>query len=289
MFKFLKPVLCKEKKEVMKEHSIYENKLDGVRIQIHIGKDSIMFFNQKGRRIKSDFVEVLKNNISKNTILDGVLMKDRRIAIFDILYFNDIDLRNYILAERKIILNIAMKNIKEKTNCIFVTDIFQITKNLVQHLKDSLKEGYKGIIIKNIDSRYTSHWVIMREFMTYDLVMLGGWIGCNGLVSKYLVGYFDERKKTYIGVCSVYNGLNISDIHKWHTLPWNDRNEYNIKYSKMPTHFINPLIAPVFRIKCKCLYFKGKFLSMKAPRVISERNKGGWDCINPQIQRYLRL
>jgi ATP-dependent DNA ligase len=163
---------------------IVEPKIDGWRLQI------IKYLNGKieywGRRLEKkpnwtknlNYLDKYLKNVPKGTLLDCELYstKGRRgipsvirktgkakpkIFVFDIVFLKGKFLGKKPLRERKRILE------KLKFKKPFYLLEFEKLKNLKESLKKSLKKGYEGIILKNLNSPYliskeapmaTHHW-----------------------------------------------------------------------------------------------------------------------------------
>ncbi len=149
---------------------IVEPKVDGWRIQIIKEKENIYFY---GRRLDknpdwSDKLKIDKDAfkyIPDGTILDGELISDKGrrfipslfsdtkranpiIYLFDIIYYKYDFIGNIPLIQRKELLN-SIKFL-EPVKIIEFRELTDIEKDL----KEFLKEGHEGIVIKEVNSKY---------------------------------------------------------------------------------------------------------------------------------------
>ncbi|MBC7194879.1 MAG: hypothetical protein H5U37_04410 [Caldisericia bacterium] len=156
--------------EKLKGEWIVEPKVDGWRIQIIKEKDNIYFY---GRRLEKnpDWSNKLKIDkeafkyVPIGTILDGELISDKGrrfipslfsetkranplIYLFDIIYYKYEFVGDIPLIKRKELL----KSIKflEPVRILEFRKLTDIEKDL----RDFLKEGHEGIVIKEVNSKY---------------------------------------------------------------------------------------------------------------------------------------
>jgi ATP-dependent DNA ligase len=157
--------------EKLSEEWIVEPKIDGWRLQIiKYRDDKIEYW---GRRLEKKpnwtknlkFLDKFLENVPKGTLLDCELYstKGRRgipsvikktgkakpkIFVFDVVFLKGKFLGKKPLRERKRILE------KLKFKKPFYLLEFEKLKNLKESLKKSLKKGYEGVILKNLNSPY---------------------------------------------------------------------------------------------------------------------------------------
>jgi hypothetical protein len=149
---------------------IVEPKVDGWRIQIIKDKGKICFF---GRRLEKNPDWSEKLNIDKEifkyvpdgTILDGELISDKGrrfipslfsntkkanpiIYIFDIIFYKYEFVGDHPLIKRKELIN-SIKFLEP----VKILN-FKKLKDLEEDLRESIKEGHEGIVIKELNSKY---------------------------------------------------------------------------------------------------------------------------------------
>ncbi len=211
----------------------FEYKIDGFRLQAVKGKE-IKLYTRRLENVTKQFPEIvnyLRENIkAKSFIIDaeavaydlktgrhkpfqtvsqrlkrkynGEEMAKRfpvELEIFDIMYYNGKSLMNSALKERRKILEKIVKQSKRK---------IQLTKKLItsdknkaeEFFKNSIKEGYEGLIAKNLNSsykpgRYVNGWMKLKKVLDpLDLVIVKAEYG-EGKRAGWLTSYTVACKK----------------------------------------------------------------------------------------------
>jgi len=180
-----------------------EHKLDGFRINCHFDGKKIKLFTRNLEDVTKQFQDVvsnLKNIKAKSYILDAEVVGynpktknylpfqsiSQRIKrkhdiedmskkfpvelhIFDIVYYNDKNLMNSTLIERRKILEKIVKPEKYK---IVLTKklVSNKEKEIKKFYEEALKEGMEGVMIKNINyhykpGRYVNGWIKLKPIM----------------------------------------------------------------------------------------------------------------------------
>ncbi len=207
---------------------LVDYKLDGFRLQIHKKGDKYFFFTRRLENVYNQFAElkdVLDKSIKENSyIIDteviGFDHKTKKylsfqhisqrikrkydiekvakeipvvINVFDILYLNGKSLLDEPQRKRREIIQKTVKEIPNKiaiTKAIVTSDINEATK----FYKQSLKVGNEGVIIKNLDKKYTpgrrvKGWIKFKPILEpLDLVIVGATHG-EGKRSEFLSSY----------------------------------------------------------------------------------------------------
>lgn len=222
------PMLLSESNKVpINNNYIYELKYDGIRALIYINSKNIKIYTRNKIDVTYLFPELkkLKNLTNSNTILDGEIIctKDgkpnfskllSRIRLknkekinsqsiwnrvtficFDILMYNNLDLKDYTLLERKNILN----NFKDN-DIFFKSKIFYDGKKLFKTIK---KFNLEGIVCKDINSKYipntrTNNWIKVKNYKTENFYIGGYKINTSNTISIYL-GELSNNRLNYIG------------------------------------------------------------------------------------------
>ena len=222
------PMLLSESNKVpISNNYIYELKYDGIRALIYINSKNIKIYTRNKIDVTYLFPELkkLKNLTNSNTILDGEIIctKDgkpnfskllSRIRLknkekinsqsiwnrvtficFDILMYNNLDLKDYTLLERKNILN----NFKDN-DIFFKSKIFYDGKKLFKTIK---KFNLEGIVCKDINSKYipntrTNNWIKVKNYKTENFYIGGYKINTSHTISIYL-GELSNNRLNYIG------------------------------------------------------------------------------------------
>lgn len=222
------PMLLSESNKVpISNNYIYELKYDGIRALIYINSKNIKIYTRNKIDVTYLFPELkkLKNLTNSNTILDGEIIctndgkpnfskllsrirlknKDKinsqsiwnraTFICFDILMYNNLDLKDYTLLERKNILN----NFKDN-NIFFKSKIFYDGKKL---FKTTKKFNLEGIVCKDINSKYipnirTNNWIKVKNYKIENFYIGGYKINTSHTISIYL-GELSNNRLNYIG------------------------------------------------------------------------------------------
>lgn len=257
--KNISPMLLNEVKEPFDdENYIYELKLDGIRCVAYIEPKSVTLQNKRYKDVTDIYPELseIRKCVKKRVILDGelVVLTDGKpdfyalqrrslmtdsfrkslaakknpvqFVAYDILYYNETDLTDKSLMERKEILS---KAVTEGHN---LSVSRWIEKNGVAFFELAKKENLEGIVAKKKDGLYfigkrTSEWIKIKVMQDEDLLVLGFQPDENGKVKDLILGYYDEtgelkcRGKVYLGVSKAEQKI-IAEFAKKNTVkrPW---------------------------------------------------------------------
>ncbi len=260
--KNISPMLLNEVKEPFDdENYIYELKLDGIRCVAYIEPKSVTLQNKRYKDVTDIYPELseIRKCVKKRVILDGelVVLTDGKpdfyalqrrslmtdsfrkslaakknpvqFVAYDILYYNETDLTDKSLMERKEILS---KAVKEGHN---LSVSRWIEKNGVAFFELAKKENLEGIVAKKKDGLYfigkrTSEWIKIKVMQDEDLLVLGFQPDENGKVKDLILGYYDDtgelkcRGKVYLGVSKAEQKI-IAEFAKKNTVkrPWFDK------------------------------------------------------------------
>jgi DNA ligase-1 len=261
-----------------------EYKYDGFRIIIHKKEGEVLLFTRQLENVTKQFPEiteyVLKYVKGKSFILDSeavgfdkknkkytdfqkISQRIRRkydieklqkelpveINIFDILYYNGKSLLNEGFKKRSELLR---KIIKDKPYKIIASKqiITDSIKKAEKFYKKSLKDNQEGIIMKNLESKYTAgrkvgNMVKLKpEERDFDLVITGAEYGTGkrkGWLSSFILSC--KRGGDYLEVGKVGTGIK-------------EKSEQGISFDNL-TELLKPLIIKE----------KGKSVKIK-PKII---------------------
>lgn len=222
--------------------AILEYKLDGFRCTIHKQGENIVLFTRNMENVTKQFKEIIpiiKQHVKGDSfILDSELVgfdsktqkylpfqkisqrikrkydiekmaKDYpvEINVFDIIYYNQKDLRKTPLRERRKLLEKVIK--QQKWKIVLTKKTITDSEKEAEHFyKESLNAGNEGIMIKSIDSeyvpgRYVNGWVKLKPIMeTLDLTIIGAEWGegkrANWL-SSFILACRNEDKFVEVG------------------------------------------------------------------------------------------
>lgn len=220
---------------------IYELKFDGVRCLAYFDKGYMDLRNKRHLSLLAKFPELqsLHTQVKKKCILDGELhvfkdgkndffaMQKRcltsnpfkiRLAskdspatytVFDILYYDGLDVRKYPLMKRKKILDKVIKENERMSVSRIIEEkgieLFQLTS----------EQDLEGIVAKKKTSIYragrSKDWIKSKNMMDEDFVIVGYIMKAQGMISLILANY-QEEKLVYKGHVTL--GVNLAYIQK---------------------------------------------------------------------------
>lgn len=236
--KNISPMLLRELIEPFDDEDyIYELKLDGIRCIAYIDTSCVVLQNKRYKDVTDIYPELseMYKCVKKRVILDGELVvltdgkpdfyalqkrslmgdkfkislsskkKPVQFVAYDILYFDDKNLTDKPLMERKEYLS---KVVAEGNNLSISR---WIEKDGVAFFELAKREELEGIVAKKKDGRYhigkrTRDWVKIKVMQDEDLLILGYQPDENGNVKDLILGYYDDRSKlqcrgkVYLGV-----------------------------------------------------------------------------------------
>lgn len=201
-------------KDLLREHVLFEPKLDGIRALCYVNKD-MKFYSRNDIDITADYPELVCREYikAKSAILDGeIVVLDTLLRprfhlwqqggpavyiIFDILMLNGKRLLDIPLIERKKILEETIKNgpCMEKI-------IYTYAGKALWH--EMLKRDMEGVIAKEENSLYypgkrSKSWIKIKAFKALEAIIVG-YIPGKRQIGSLALGIYDDKKKLhYIG------------------------------------------------------------------------------------------
>jgi bifunctional non-homologous end joining protein LigD len=217
----------------------YEVKWDGYRAVAFLNKDIVEIKSRNDKSFNIKFYPVYEalKTLELNAIIDGeiVVVNEKGTSqfnalqnwksevdgnllfyIFDILWYDGIDIKSLPLIERKEIL----------TEIIVENSIIRLSNNFdtsgISFLETARKMGLEGIMAKKKSSPYTvgrrtTDWLKIKANKRQEVVIGGYTIneGTNKGFSSLLVGVFDHGNLIYTGkIGTGYNSKMQSDMLK---------------------------------------------------------------------------
>ncbi|MBA3284131.1 MAG: DNA ligase D, partial [Nitrosopumilus sp.] len=214
------------------EDWLFEIKLDGFRAIAELDNNNIQLYSRNLLSFKQRFPTLIHHlkDLSLDAILDGEIVvlnkqgvsefqklqnfnsySDIYYYVFDILYWNGQDLRNYPLTERKAIL----QKIIDKDSQIRYLD--HVEKSGLEFFKFCQEKGLEGMVAKKKESLYSEgirskSWLKIKNEHLQEAVIcgftepLGGRKGFGALV----VGFYNKRKLHFSG--HVGGGFTVKQI-----------------------------------------------------------------------------
>jgi len=189
-----------------------EEKIDGSRYLMHIGKEGNRFTSRQKSRKTGLPVEKTENvpHLAKmdlgflaGTILDGEMqhndfsktvsvmgsLPERAIAlqeeigwinyhVFDILEYKGEDVRELPHYARRKLLEEVMLQIRENDFNCFIDTTAIAKENKREFYENIVQKGGEGVILKNIHGKYrdgerSKDWVKIKRYLTDDVVIIG--------------------------------------------------------------------------------------------------------------------
>lgn len=259
--KNIAPMLMIEGKAFNNNNYIFELKLDGIRCIAFLDVNQTVLRNKRNKDVTFLYPELnlIHKNIKKKCILDGelVLLKNGKpdfyelqkrslmqngfkikiasksfpveFVCFDILYYNDKELIDVPLLQRK---NILQKNVKEGFGLSVSRYIEEYGKEFFNLAK---KEKLEGIVAKKKDSLYflgkrTKEWIKIKVMSDEDLIICGYILNDNNDIKDFILGYFNINKELIsrgsvaLGISSYDKNLILNFAKKnTVTTPWFDK------------------------------------------------------------------
>ena len=227
---------------------IYEPKLDGVRVLIHVKEGQVRLFSRNRKPLDGaypELVDALAYAVRGNAVLDGEvvaidpkrgvssfgLLQQRMqlrdpvragrsgvpviLYLFDCLYYEGIDLTGLPLIDRKGVLR----------DVVWYDDPIRFTpyrtSGSAAMYRDACAKGAEGIIAKRGDSLYVSarsgDWLKIKCVNQQEFVV-GGYTepqGSRERLGALLVGYYDGPTLRYAGkVGTGYDRATLEMLHR---------------------------------------------------------------------------
>ena len=229
--KSIKPMLIgTEGQPFDSEEYIYELKLDGERCIAYLDIDKTILKNKRSMLMLPKVPELaeIHKNVNVRCILDGELavIKDGKpdffeiqkrsmmsnpvkidmaakkypacFTAFDILYFEDRQVTDLTLMERKALLQEAVKSEDSR----FAVSRF-IEKNGIQFYALAKQQELEGIVAKRKDSKYyfdkrTKDWIKIKYLQDNDFVVLG-YVPKENSMNSIILGQYRNGRLVYKG------------------------------------------------------------------------------------------
>lgn len=223
-----RPMLAKLASKVFdNEEWLYERKVDGYRIIASTGKNGSLT-SRRGINYSSKYKEILEplKKFGKEAVLDGeVVVEDNKGNVlfqelqnyhpskkhtilkyyaFDLLALDGYDLQNMELIKRKQLLKALIEKVSA-TNIVYNDHVIGKGAELLKRAK---KEGWEGIIAKDIHSTYnqdkrTDRWLKFKLQNSQEAIIIGYSkpAGSRKYFGSLVLGMYDGPKLVYIGNC----------------------------------------------------------------------------------------
>jgi DNA ligase 1 len=228
-----------------------EDKLDGIRAQVHSGSAGVEIFSRDLRRITESFPEIAQaaRNLGHSAVFDGEILAwqagralpfldlQKRLGrrepdlflggeipvayvIFDILFLDEASLLNTPLAERRRLLDtLTLREPLRRSKVEPARD----TAAIENAFAAARERGNEGLLAKDPTSFYTPGrrglaWIkLKKEFATLDVAVVAVEYG-NGRRSKVLSDYTfavrDDNGDQLLTIGKAYSGLTDAEIQE---------------------------------------------------------------------------
>lgn len=231
-------------------HGLAEQKLDGIRAQLHVGKDQIRVYSRDLRDISDEFPELTHLTFAQTMILDGEILafgQGRKLTFFDLqrrlgrkrhldlFETNDIPivyvafdilwlegeslLKEPLHRRRSLLESTKLPELVHRSNLRAVSTSDEIEAAFVA----SRRAGNEGLMIKDPDSLYQpgrrgGSWIkLKKELATLDVVVVAAEQGHgkrSHLLSDYTFALRNEETQALETVGKAYSGLTDAEIEE---------------------------------------------------------------------------
>jgi DNA ligase-1 len=230
--------------------ALAEQKLDGIRAQLHADKDQIRVYSRDLRDISEQFAELTNLKFSQTLILDGEVLAfdpgrkltffdlQRRLGrkrhldlfetndvpivfvAFDLLWLDGVSLLKEPLYRRRSLLeSLELPDLIHRSHIRLVSTSDQIEAAFVA----SRQAGNEGLMVKDQDSLYLpgrrgGSWIkLKKELATLDVVVVAAEQGHgkrSHLLSDYTFALRNEETQALETIGKAYSGLTDSEIEE---------------------------------------------------------------------------
>lgn len=213
-----------------------EPKLDGVRALVYVVEDELIVMSRGGKRygayeeiIEKKLSEENKKTLSKYAIDSEIINgnsfrktsgaghskhKDRDemqiiVNAFDIIdlsiLLSEEDTYKVTLVERKKVLSKELKNFDSSIFKLNPFEIIKVDKEVLEKkMKDLVKEGFEGVMVKDINGYYekkrSKSWIKIKPTYTVEVRILAAEEGKNkGELGAFVVGFDNSDTTSRVG------------------------------------------------------------------------------------------
>ena len=230
--------------------AIAEQKLDGIRAQLHAGRDQVRVYSRDLHDISDQFPELTNLKFSHPVILDGEILaydQERKLTFFDLqrrlgrkrdldlfetndvpvvfvafdlLWLDGVTLLKESLQRRRSLLEtLKLPDLVHRSHIRLVSTAYEIEAAFVA----SRRAGNEGLMVKDPDSLYQpgrrgGSWIkLKKELATLDVVVVAAEQGHgkrSHLLSDYTFALRNEETETLETIGKAYSGLTDSEIEE---------------------------------------------------------------------------
>lgn len=209
----LNPIKEEEaEKYIIDENWLMQEKLDGVRFLLEKKNSRVNSFNRRG--LYTNIPTNIWNSVSetKNFLIDGELIGEK-MHVFDILEYNDQDLRNEKLSSRIEILNKLIDEIGWKEN-IDCTNVFHSAEEKRTAYAKFFEDNKEGVVFKKKDAKY----YVGRPASGGDYIKCKFYGTCSAIVTNInnkrsvSLGLYKGKKLVNAGNVTISSNFEIPEI-----------------------------------------------------------------------------
>ncbi len=229
-----------------------EDKFDGIRAQLHRGRERVEIFSRDLRRITGQFHEIVERaaGFAPELILDGEIMafeEGRKLTFFDLqkrlgrksegadlfsaaanvpVVFVAFDL---LWLDGRSLLKAPLRERRELLRGLVLPEQFQLSEITAAHSADEIEEIFQrarrrmneGLMIKDPESIYSPgrrgmFWFkLKKELATLDVVVVAAELGHgkrNHVLSDYTFAVRDDLTSELLPIGKAYSGLTDVEI-----------------------------------------------------------------------------
>jgi ATP-dependent DNA ligase I len=230
--------------------AIAEQKLDGIRAQLHAGQDQVRIYSRDLHDISDQFPELTNLKFSHPVILDGEILaydQERKLTFFDLqrrlgrkrhldlfetndvpvvfvafdlLWLDGVSLLKEPLHRRRSLLeSLKLPDLVRRSDIRLVSTANEIEAAFVA----SRRAGNEGLMVKDPDSLYQpgrrgGSWIkLKKELATLDVVVVAAEQGHgkrSHLLSDYTFALRHQETETLETIGKAYSGLTDSEIEE---------------------------------------------------------------------------
>jgi DNA ligase 1 len=227
-----------------------EQKLDGIRAQLHVGKDQIRVYSRDLRDISDEFPELTHLRFSQTMILDGEILafaQGRKLTFFDLqrrlgrkrhldlFVINDIPivyvafdmlwLDGQSLLKQPLHRRRSMLESMQLPESVHRSTVRTVSTSdeIEEAFNGARRAGNEGLMIKDPDSLYQpgrrgGSWIkLKKELATLDVVVVAAEQGHgkrSHLLSDYTFAVRNEETQALETIGKAYSGLTDAEIEE---------------------------------------------------------------------------
>jgi bifunctional non-homologous end joining protein LigD len=197
---------------IVDKNWIMQEKLDGVRFLLEKKNSKVNSYNRRG--LFTNIPTNIWNSVSeaKNFLIDGELIGEKMYA-FDLLEYEDFNLRNEPLSKRLDVLKKLIDEIGWKENIDYV-NVFETTEEKRDAYQKFLSENREGVVFKKTNAKY----YVGRPASGGDYIKCKFYSTCSAIVTNInnkrsvSLGLYKGNKLVNAGNVTISSNFKIPEI-----------------------------------------------------------------------------